>query len=111
MGFAFEPTFGGTFPTAVEVMPYIHGIWKCTGGSTFKGTGLLIGVDADHKPVWLAKADAGREALVENCNVSVITGFRFSVFLPDANPYEDEPLFVTPEVPVHSGYRVRFDSP
>lgn len=104
---ALDPTLFGAYPTAVRISP-LQGVWERTGGSTFAYTTLAIAVDAFGNSLWIGKL-TGTESLQAGCDIELVTA-TFSVYAPNANPFEDAPLMVLPQ-PDHYGYRMASPAP
>jgi hypothetical protein len=99
---ALDPTLFGAFPTAVRVST-LQGVWQRTGGKTFAYTTVGIAVDALGNTLWIGKL-AGTETMQPGCGVELVTA-TFSVYAPNANPFEDPALMVLPQAD-HYGYRM-----
>jgi hypothetical protein len=110
-GFDVTLTVDGTptFPDAVE-MTTIRGVWERTSGNTFEYTGLSIASDADGLPVYIGKL-TGTETLSEDCNSMFLEETYLQIFAPNADPFEDDPLFEPIPFPDHYGYRMNIDLP
>jgi hypothetical protein len=104
---ALDPTLFGAFPTAVRVSP-LQGVWERTGGRSFAYATVGIAVDALGNSLWIGKL-SGTETMQVGCDVELVTA-TFSVYAPNANPFEDEPLLVLPQSP-HYGYRMPAPTP
>jgi len=100
----FDVTLGGIWPTAVSATP-LRGSWERVDDRTFAVTVIGFVLDADEKPVWIAKM-SGYDTLTGDCNTMLIGGgLGLQVFAATSNPFEDEPLFIIPLQP-HQGYRM-----
>jgi len=110
-GFDVTLTMGDVtaFPDAVD-MTTIRGVWERTSGNTFEYTGLSIASDADGIPQYIGKL-TGTETLSEDCNTMFLEQTYLQVFAPDADPFEDDPLFAPVPFPDHYGYRMETDLP
>lgn len=104
---ALDPTLFGAFPTAVRVST-LQGVWERTGGKTFAYTTIGIAVDAQGTTLWIGKL-SGTETMQIGCDVELVTA-TFSVYPPNANPFEDPPLLELPQAP-HYGYRMAPPAP
>ena len=98
-----------TFPNAVE-MTTIRGVWERTSGNTFDYTGLGIATDADGLPVYTGKL-TGKHTLSEDCNTMFLEETYLQIFAPNADPFEDDPLFPPIFFLDHYGYRMQTDLP
>lgn len=95
-------TLGGIFLTAHDASAN-RGVWKRTGGNTFKYSFMAIVVDENNNHLYSMRT-SGDVVVGNNCMTETITA-TFEFFSPEANPFEDEPFYsVTPPDP-HYGYR------
>jgi len=104
---ALDPTLFGAFPTATRVST-LQGVWERTGGRTFAYTTIGIAVDAQGTTLWIGKL-AGTETMQVGCDVELVTA-TFSVYPPNANPFEDPAVLELPQAP-HYGYRMAPPAP
>lgn len=101
----FDPTLYGLFPTAVGGSGD-KGVWKRTGGNTFKYSFMGIAVDSSNAIVYIGKT-SGTITMLEDCKTQRITAV-IAVYLPEDNPFEGEPLY---EFDLGEVYAYRFTLP
>jgi hypothetical protein len=89
-----NPGFGLTlfdlFPDAVAGSGD-RGVWKRTGGRTFKYLLMGTAVDSSSAIVWIRKI-SGTIAMSDDCKTEKITAV-MAVYLPTDNPFEGTPYF------------------
>ena len=103
----FDATLEGLFPEAARIGS-MRGNWKRTGGNTFDYTFMGFAYNVVNMPVYIAKI-SGQVVLINNCQYQYTTAV-IEVFLPDMNPFDDEPMEPTPmSLGVFYGYRAKVD--
>ena len=98
-------TLYGLFPDAVAGSGD-RGVWKRTGGKTFKYSLMGTAVDSSGAIVWIRRI-SGAITLFEDCKMEKITAV-MAVYLPTDNPFEGTPLY---EFDLGDLYAYRFTLP
>lgn len=101
----FGMTLYGLFPDAVAGSGD-RGVWKRTGGKTFKYSLMGTAVDSSGAIVWIRRI-SGAITLFEDCKMEKITAV-MAVYLPTDNPFEGTPLY---EFDLGDLYAYRFTLP
>jgi len=101
----FGLTLFGLFPDAVAGSGD-RGVWKRTGGKTFKYSLMGTAVDSSSAIVWIRKI-SGTITMFDDCKMEKITAV-MAVYLPTDNPFEGTPLY---EFDLGDLYAYRFTLP
>jgi hypothetical protein len=104
---ALDPTLYGAFPTAVKTTS-LRGEWKRTGGNTFDYTLIVLAMNDANQTVGLAKF-TGDKVVEEDCTRMVVS-VQMEVYLPNMNPFGDDPLGVF-DLGFLYAYPMRVDPP
>ncbi len=99
-----DPTFGGTFDVAR--ISSMRGNWERTGKNTFIYTFTGFAVNAENKPVYIAKV-SGDVEIMPGCQFEYITAM-VELFYPWVNPLEGDWFYRVEQEP-HWGYRAFVD--
>jgi hypothetical protein len=86
----FGLTLYGLFPDAVAGS-IDRGVWKRSGGKTFKYSLMGTAVDSSGAIVWIRKI-SGTITMLDDCKNEKITAV-MAVYLPTDNPFEGTPLY------------------
>ena len=87
-----NPTFYGMFPDAVHVTN-IYGVAERIGLNTYDSCIMDYATDANYSFVYYR---LWHGTLEQTSQDTCIGNFCASIFLPDQNPFEDEPYYQTP---------------
>jgi hypothetical protein len=98
----FDLGLSDIFPTAVNGSGD-WGVWKRTGGNTFKYRLMGTAVDSSGAIVWVRKI-SGMITILDDCKTLKITAV-MAVYLGTDNPFEGTPLFEI-DLGDLSGYRL-----
>jgi hypothetical protein len=101
----FGLTWFDSFPDAVAGS-VDRGVWKRTGGRTFKYSLMGTAVDSNGVIVWIRRID-GTITMTDDCKTQKITAV-MAAFLGTDDPFEGKPLF---EVDFGDLYTHRLDLP
>lgn len=86
----FGMTLYGLFPDAVGGS-IDRGVWKRTGGKTFKYSLMGTAVDSNSAIVWIRKI-SGTVTMFDDCRTEKITAV-MAVYLPTDDPFEGTSLY------------------
>jgi hypothetical protein len=86
----FGLTWFGLFPDAVAGS-IDRGVWKRTGGRTFKYSLMGTAVDSSGAIVWIRKI-SGTITMSDDCKTEKITAV-MGVYLPGDDPFDGPPLY------------------
>lgn len=98
-----------TFPDVVQGTK-LRGVWERTGSNTFAYTLIGFAVDAAGGTQYISKL-TGTHTLSEDCNTMLLQDTYFQVYLPDADPFSDDPIIGPMYYPDHNAYRMMVDLP
>jgi hypothetical protein len=103
----FDATLGGLYQDAV-MGGTLRGVWKRTGPNTFAVTLIGLAVDSGGNTLYISKLSATDTFLAEDCNSMWIEG-TLELFLPNQNPFDEEPFIGPFPLDPHWGYRMSVD--